>query len=55
MRDILDHTVGLHNQAGMGGFSTREEARPFTKFEQRGLKEGRESQFLHYIKTGDER
>jgi len=50
MRDILDVTPGLRNVAGTGGFVPRDTARPETKFEQRGHKEGRGSQFLHYIK-----
>ncbi len=52
MRDILDATPGLKNMAGKGGYVSREEGRVFTKFEQRGLKAGRQSQFLHYIKEG---
>ena len=51
MRDILDATPGLENVAGKGGFIERDADRPHTKFEQRGLKAGRPSQFLHYIKT----
>lgn len=50
MQEILDHTEGLSNVAGQGNFVAREENRPFTKFEQRGLKAGRSSQFLHYQK-----
>ncbi|MDQ6979272.1 MAG: tRNA (guanosine(46)-N7)-methyltransferase TrmB [Mariprofundaceae bacterium] len=50
MRDILDQTVGLRNVAGVGGFVPRGDDRPFTKFEQRGIKEGRDSQFLHYVR-----
>jgi len=50
MRDILDATPGLQNVAGVGGFVPRDKARPATKFEQRGHKEGRKSQFLHYVK-----
>ena len=50
MRDILDATPGLRNVAGVGGFIPRDAGRPETKFEQRGHKEGRSSQFLHYIK-----
>lgn len=50
MRDILDTTPGLRNVAGVGGFIPRDEDRPETKFEQRGHKEGRGSQFLHYVK-----
>lgn len=54
MRDILDVTPGLNNVAGKGGFVERDADRPQTKFEQRGIKEGRVSQFLHYIKdTGN--
>ncbi|MDQ6982686.1 MAG: tRNA (guanosine(46)-N7)-methyltransferase TrmB [Mariprofundus sp.] len=52
MRDILDATSGLENVAGIGGFIERDTDRPQTKFEQRGIKEGRESQFLHFIKVG---
>ncbi|MDQ6975189.1 MAG: tRNA (guanosine(46)-N7)-methyltransferase TrmB [Mariprofundaceae bacterium] len=51
MQKILDHTAGLENTAGVGGFIVRDDDRPFTKFEQRGLKEGRDSEFLHYIKV----
>jgi len=50
MRDILDVTPGLGNIAGIGGFIERDTDRPQTKFEQRGLKAGRSSQFLHYVK-----
>ena len=50
MQDILDNTEGLANVAGKGGFVERDEDRPHTKFEQRGIKEGRVSQFLHYVK-----
>jgi tRNA (guanine-N7-)-methyltransferase len=50
MRDILDTTPGLINMAGKGGFIERDTDRPQTKFEQRGIKEGRISQFLHYTK-----
>lgn len=56
MQGILDYTEGVRNTAGVGGFIDRVDGRPFTKFEQRGLKEGRNSQFLEYIKhpTSDE-
>ncbi|MCF6208871.1 MAG: tRNA (guanosine(46)-N7)-methyltransferase TrmB [Ghiorsea sp.] len=50
MQDILDNTEGLTNVAGKGGFIARDEDRPHTKFEQRGIQEGRISQFLHYVK-----
>ena len=50
MRDILDATPGLKNVAGVGGFIERDSDRPETKFEQRGIKAGRISQFLHYVK-----
>lgn len=50
MRDILDVTPGLTNVAGVGGFIERDADRPQTKFEQRGIHEGRISQFLHYVK-----
>ncbi len=50
MRDILDATPGLENVAGPGGFIERDADRPQTKFEQRGIKAGRISQFLHYVK-----
>jgi tRNA (guanine-N7-)-methyltransferase len=50
MRDILDATQGLTNVAGVGGFIPRDGDRPQTKFEQRGIIEGRTSQFLHYIR-----
>ncbi len=48
MRDILDQTPGLQNAGGPDGFVPRETDRIYTKFEQRGLRQGRESQFLHY-------
>ena len=51
MQTILDQTEGLTNVAGVGGFITRDDERVYTKFEQRGTKEGRESQFLHYVKN----
>lgn len=51
MQSILDATPGLTNVAGVGGFIDRDDDRPQTKFEQRGIKEGRTSQFLHYIKA----
>jgi len=51
MRDILDTTPGLTNVAGVGGYVERDADRPETKFEQRGIKAGRISQFLHYIKV----
>ncbi len=51
MRDVLDTTPGLSNVAGVGGFIERDADRPETKFEQRGNKAGRVSQFLHYIKA----
>ncbi len=50
MREILDATPGLINVAGDAGYIERDEDRVFTKFEQRGLREGRSSQFLHYVK-----
>jgi len=50
MRDILDATQGLTNVAGKGGFIERDADRPQTKFESRGIRAGRISQFLHYIK-----
>ena len=49
MRDILDQTEGLTNVAGIGGFIEREDERIHTKFEERGIKAGRLSQFLHYM------
>ncbi len=51
MRDILDQTPSLENVAGIGGFVERDSDRVVTKFEQRGLKAGRPSQFLHYVKV----
>jgi len=51
MRDILDNTKGLTNVAGQGGYIERDTDRVFTKFEERGLKAGRKSQFLHYVKA----
>jgi len=54
MRDILDATPGLRNVAGTGGFVPRDEDRPETKFEQRGHRQGRKSQFLHYVKLDSE-
>lgn len=50
MQGILDQTHGLSNIAGVGGFIDRDEDRPHTKFEQRGIDAGRISQFLHYVK-----
>jgi len=50
MQGILDQTHGLTNVAGVGGFIDRDEDRPHTKFEQRGIDAGRISQFLHYVK-----
>ena len=50
MRDILDATPGLRNVAGRGRFAPRDADRPYTKFEQRGLREGRHSYFLHYVR-----
>lgn len=50
MQEILDATPGLTNVAGKGGFIERDEDRPHTRFEKRGLNEGRTSQFLHYTK-----
>ncbi|MDQ6950173.1 MAG: tRNA (guanosine(46)-N7)-methyltransferase TrmB [Mariprofundales bacterium] len=50
MRDILNATPGLHNEGVEDGFVPRDDARPSTKFEQRGLCEGRASQFLQYRK-----
>ncbi|NOR72324.1 MAG: tRNA (guanosine(46)-N7)-methyltransferase TrmB, partial [Mariprofundaceae bacterium] len=50
MREILDATPGLTNVAGKRGYIDRDEERVFTKFEQRGIREGRSSQFLHYVK-----
>jgi len=50
MQSILDDVVGLKNVAGKGGFIDRPEGRIVTKFEQRGTKAGRTSQFLHYVK-----
>jgi len=50
MRDILDVTPGLRNMAGSKGFIERDPDRPQTKFEQRGIREGRDSQFLHYVR-----
>ncbi|MDQ6983949.1 MAG: tRNA (guanosine(46)-N7)-methyltransferase TrmB [Ghiorsea sp.] len=51
MRDILDNTKGLTNVAGQGGYVERDTDRVLTKFEERGLKAGRKSQFLHYVKA----
>ncbi len=51
MREILDTTPGLRNAAGCKGFVERDPDRIQTRFEQRGLREGRESRFLHYVKT----
>lgn len=50
MREILDATPGLENTAGAGNFAPRDPQRPVTKFEQRGIREGRHSLFLHYIR-----
>jgi len=51
MLAILDATPNLVNVAGKGHFAPREADRPYTKFELRGLREGRESLFLHYIRA----
>lgn len=48
MREILDNTDGLMNMAGRAGFVERNSGRSQTKFEKRGIREGRSSQFLHY-------
>jgi len=48
MRDILDATPGLYNCGDASGFIPRDATRPWTKFEQRGVREGRKSQFLSY-------
>jgi len=53
MRDILDATPGLTNVAGKAGYIERDEDRVFTKFEQRGIREGRTSRFLHYVKESN--
>ncbi|MDQ7003721.1 MAG: tRNA (guanosine(46)-N7)-methyltransferase TrmB [Ghiorsea sp.] len=50
MRVILDSTKGLTNIAGQDGYIERDADRVLTKFEERGLKAGRKSQFLHYVK-----
>jgi len=50
MRDILDATPGLSNVAGIGGYIERDPDRPETKFEERGNRAGRTSQFLHFVK-----
>lgn len=50
MLEVLDRTPGLRNLAGRGKFAPREEGRIVTKFERRGMAEGRESLFLHYVK-----
>lgn len=55
MREILDATPGLVNVAGETGYIERDDERVFTKFEQRGIREGRTSQFLHYIKETEKR
>jgi len=51
MREVLDATPGLRNMAGGKGFIERDPDRPQTKFEQRGYREGRKSQFLHYVRV----
>ena len=48
MRAILNATPELENQARNGGFVPRPTDWPCTKFERRGLAEGRRSLFLHY-------
>jgi len=53
MRDILDQTEGLTNEGDADGFVARCDDRPLTKFEQRGHREGRKSQFLHYRRSAD--
>ncbi|MDQ6961767.1 MAG: tRNA (guanosine(46)-N7)-methyltransferase TrmB [Mariprofundaceae bacterium] len=52
MRDILDEVPDLVNEAGKGGFVPRPEGRIVTKFEERGMKAERISQFLRYRKVG---
>ncbi|MBF0281450.1 MAG: tRNA (guanosine(46)-N7)-methyltransferase TrmB [Zetaproteobacteria bacterium] len=53
MRDILDQTAGLQNLGTENGFIPRDEDRPHTKFETRGLNAGRRSYFLHYQKIAN--
>ena len=50
MREVLDAEPMLRNMAGAKGFIPRDPDRPVTKFEERGVAEGRTSQFLHYVK-----
>jgi len=50
MREVLDAEPMLRNMAGTKGFIPRDPDRPVTKFEERGVAEGRTSQFLHYVK-----
>ncbi len=50
MREVLDAEPRLRNMAGPNGFIPRDPDRPATKFEERGEREGRTSQFLHYVK-----
>lgn len=51
MQGILDQVPNLVNEAGKGGFIPRPEGRIITKFEERGIKAGRISQFLRYRKV----
>ncbi|MDX8393433.1 MAG: tRNA (guanosine(46)-N7)-methyltransferase TrmB [Mariprofundales bacterium] len=49
MRDVLDAEPLLQNMSNSdNGFIERPHDRPYTKFEQRGIRLDRTSQFLHY-------
>jgi tRNA (guanine-N7-)-methyltransferase len=41
MREVFERTPGLENLAGRGRFAERPPSRPATRFEQRGVSEGR--------------
>jgi tRNA (guanine-N7-)-methyltransferase len=51
MRDVLNAEALLHNEAADGGFVPRPEARPKTKFEQRGERLGHAVFDLAYRRT----
>ncbi len=50
MRDVLDAEPGLENLAGSGQFAARNEERPTTRFEARGVRLGHQVWDLAYRK-----
>ncbi|MCL1838598.1 MAG: tRNA (guanosine(46)-N7)-methyltransferase TrmB [Propionibacteriaceae bacterium] len=52
MREVLDDTAGLVNEYAEHGWAPRWEARPITKFEQRGINAGRTIRELSYLNPG---